>query len=57
MNILWNEISILQAKISFAGWQLTIKGSDDGLSTKLKLGTGELVYLLCKTVFFSITFE
>jgi len=27
------------------------KCSDDGLLTKLKLGTGELVYLLCKTVF------
>jgi hypothetical protein len=33
------------------------KGSDDGLLTKLKLGTGELVYLLCKTVFFSLKYE
>jgi len=45
------------SKDTFHWIALNEKGFDDSLLTKLKLGTGELVYLLCKTVFFSITFE
>jgi hypothetical protein len=39
------------SKDKFRWVALDEKGSDDGLLTKLKLGTGELVYLLCQTFF------